>query len=493
VNYQFHRRNQDVTIIAIEEIFGNIGTSCAMRFSSRTAITLIVIIFAIFSIIGVLRSYSPIPEGDAWGGCLQFYADLLDGNYSAWLAQYEGTRPVLPRMLIWLDIRYFSGRFVFLIAANLIMLCGIIAILVAYLRRLTDEKSTQFIIGAVICVASVSWLQFANLNGGYSGANWFMAMLLPLAAFYWLARAQEQQRFFWLALLAGFASAWTLTNGILVLPLLATLALCIGFKPARIAMLAISGVATVALFFDFISTEQRSVLATYWSTLTGDPVGALQYVLGFLGNPFFYVVSYPLATLQYVFQGAAAGQAARPEFGGNLESDYPTAFATGLYTAQAAGMALIVAAMILAWRWLASGREAIRGALLTFLFFIIITAAASAAGRLTDYGVEYSFKPQYMTPVLLAWIALIVLGAASFNSYRAIGIFACVAILLFPSQGLPVFGLRRVEAKHERMLQAIQAILHGSDDPETLGFLVADPGVVRRLRGTKVSIFADGP
>jgi hypothetical protein len=67
------------------------------------------------------------------------------------------------------------------------------------------------------------------------------------------------------------------------------------------------------------------------------------------------------------------------------------------------------------------------------------------------------------------------------------------AILLFPSQLLPVFGLRRIADTHERRQQAMQAILHGSDDPETLRVLDADPDVIRRLRGTKVSIFADGP
>ena len=51
---------------------------------------------------------------------------------------------------------------------------------------------------------------------------------------------------------------------------------------------------------------------------------------------------------------------------------------------------------------------------------------------------------------------------------------------------LPVFGLRHVGVEHERMLQAMQSILHGSDDPETLSVLGADPGVVRRLRNTKV-------
>src|SRR5713101_4224277 len=91
---------------------------------NRALIVSVVAIFAGFSIIGILRAYSPIPVFDDWGDYLGFYADLLDGKYSAWFAEYSGHRPVLPRALMWLDIRYFRGRFVFLIAANLVMLCG---------------------------------------------------------------------------------------------------------------------------------------------------------------------------------------------------------------------------------------------------------------------------------------------------------------------------------------------------------------------------------
>jgi hypothetical protein len=458
---------------------------------NRAIITSIVATFVGLAVIGILRSYSPIPIDDDWNGYLGFYADLLDGKLSAWFAEFGGHRLILARVLFWLDIRYFGGHFVFLIAANLVILCGVIAIFIAYLRRLTSERCVQFVIGATICITAVSWQQAQNLTRGFYGANFFITMLLPLVAFYWLARAREQRRFFWLALLAGFASAWNMANGILVLPLLATLALCIGLNPARIATLAIAGVATIAFYFDFASNVEPSILGAYWSTLTGDPIGAAQYALGFLGNPFYYVVSYPLAALRYIFLlFAGAGQAPRQIFAENGLADYPTTFAVGLYIAQAAGVVLIAATMIVARRWFASGREATRGALLTFLLFIIITAVACAAGRLTE---SSSISFRYTTPALLAWVALIVLGAPSFNLRPALGIFACVSILLFPVQMLPVFGLRRVAVEHERMLQAMQGILQGSDNPETLSVLGADPSVVRRLRGTKVSIFAGGP
>lgn len=94
--------------------------------------------------------------------------------------------------------------------------------------------------------------------------------------------------------------------------------------------------------------------------------------------------------------------------------------------------------------------------------------------------------------------ALIVLGAPSFNLRRAIGIFGCVAILLFPNQMLPVFGLRDVAAEHRSMRQAVRAVLRGSDNSETLNIPYTGQSnlirhVVRRQRGTKISIFADRP
>jgi hypothetical protein len=463
---------------------------------NRAIIFSIVATFVGLTVIGILRCYSPIPYGMDWTDYLGFYADLLDGKYSAWFADMRGHRIIFARMLYWLDIRYFNGRFIFLIAANLVILCGVIAILIAYLRRLTSERSVQFVIGATICIMAVSWIQRNNLAYGSWGAQWFIAMLLPLVAFYWLARAQDQRRFFWLAMVAGFASAWTMGNGILVLPLLATLALCIELKPAHIATLVIASISTIALYFNL----ESSVLGRYWSTLTGDPIGAAIFGLAFLGNPFFFVVSYPLAGLQYVFL-LIFGTGEAPKLTYNIfgQREYQIAYSIGLYIALASGAALIVAATMVAQRWFASGREAIRGALLTFLFYIIVTAAAFAAARYSGsrplFGEEVGLVdfPQYTTPALLAWAALIVLGATSINLRGAVGIFVCAAILLASWQMVPVFGLRGIAVLHERLLPAMQAILHGSDDAETLNILGADPVVVRRLRGTKVSIFADEP
>ena len=90
---------------------------------------------------------------------------------------------------------------------------------------------------------------------------------------------------------------------------------------------------------------------------------------------------------------------------------------------------LIVTTIIVARRWFALGREAMRGALVTFLFFIIITAVACAAGRLDPAWDSDALQFRYTTPPLFAWIALIVLGAPSFNLRRTLTIFACVAIL----------------------------------------------------------------
>ena len=456
----------------------------------RAMLVFIVAIFVCFSILGIFRRYSPVPFGYDYWDYLRFYSDLLDGKHLAWFAVFADHRPTLPRVLFWLDVQYFGGRFVFLTVANLVILVGVTATFITYLRRLTSERPTQFAIGATVCIMAISWLHSENLVNVVSGAQYFTALLLPLVAFYWLARSQERQYFFWLALIAGFASPWTHGNGILVLPLLAMLAISIGLERVWVAMLVIASVATIALYFDLSRSDESPILGAYLSRLIDHPIAIARFAFGFLGNPFFYVVTYPLAYLEYLIAGAE--QAARPIYGSGL-NDYPTAFAIGFYIAQLAGVALILGAVVLAWRWFASGaHDATRGALLSFLFFIILTAVAGAAVRF--YKVDRGFvEVQYATPALFGWITLIVLGGFSFNFRRAIGIFACVAICLLPIQLLPVFGPWRaaVADRHERELQAMQAILHGSNNPETLSILGADPVVVHRLRGTKVSIFAD--
>jgi hypothetical protein len=459
----------------------------------RLAIVILVAIFAGASMIGIVRSYSRIPEGDDWLGYLGFYADLLDGKYSAWFTQFNGHRPVLPRILYWLDIRYFGGRLVFLITANLVILCGIIAILIAYLRRLTVDLSTQIALGATICITGVSWLQFTNLTIGFDGAQWFTAVLLPLTAFYCLARAQEQPHFFWFALIAGVASAWTMANGVIVMPALTLLALGIRLKSAHVAILAVAGILTIGVYFNLGSGEHRPVIQIYLARLAGNPAAAVQFALGFLGNPIFCIVAYPLALAQYVFLlMTGVGPVSRPSDGSMLD-DYQTAFLIGLHVSQIAGAAFIAAALMIGRRWLASEREPVRGALLAFLFFMIATAVACAAARLQVFGVGGSAQRQFTTAGMFAWTALILLGAPSISARGALAILACVTLVLLPSQMLPIFGLRGVAAEHQAMEQALQAIFRGADDPAILKALGADPDVLRRLRGTKVSIFADAP
>jgi len=364
---------------------------------------------------------------------------------------------------------------------------------VCYLRRLTSDDSKRFVICATICIMAVSWLQYINLTIGFDGAQWFMAVLLPLAAFYWLAQSEERLHFFWFALIEGFASAWTMANGILVLPLLTILALCIRLAPARVAMLAFASVLTIGVYFSLPSNEQRSVLGLYLTTLADDPVGAAQFALGFLGNPFFCVVAYPLAFAQYLVLLVTGGGAPPRPSDGTMLGDYRTAFSIGLYISQIAGAAMVAAAVILGRRWLASRREPMRGALLAFLFFMILTAGACAAARLGLFGIGGSAQRQFTTAAMFGWIALILLGAPSFSLRGALVVFACAAFILLPTQMLPVFGLRGVAAQHEARKQALNAIFQGADDPATLKVLHADPDMLRRLRGTKVSIFADAP
>src|SRR5689334_12957817 len=85
-----------------------------LRMNQAIIVLAVTTSFVALTIVGILRSYSPLPVGDDWVSYLGFYADLLEGRYSAWVVQEFGHRPILPRSLIWLDIRYFGGRFILL-------------------------------------------------------------------------------------------------------------------------------------------------------------------------------------------------------------------------------------------------------------------------------------------------------------------------------------------------------------------------------------------
>jgi hypothetical protein len=332
-------------------------------------------LYVVAAITGCIASYSPVPFWDMWEGYIGFFLGLEERGWQAWWAQHNEHRIVLGRLLFWIDINLFGGNFLFLLVSNFLF-AGIAALLFSRMIRDAtadaDAVAQRRLAAPVVVCLMFSWVQSENFTWGFQGA-FFLAQLIPLAAMYCLylhSAARVRNGLFIAAALLGVASALTMANGILTLPLLVMLALFFRLDRSRVGLLLALAIATLAFYFlDFHAVGHHgSVL----DAIVGQPLALLQYVLLYLGGPFDVLSA-----------------------GGSL------------WAAQAAGAIFMLGTAFLLIRiWRAPAVDALSQTLLVFIGYILATAFGTGAGRIV-FGVEQALASRYTTPALMAWCALL--------------------------------------------------------------------------------------
>jgi hypothetical protein len=335
------------------------------------------------AIVGAIRAYSPVPFWDMWDGTIEFFRNVNEGNHSAWWAQHNEHRILLARLLFWTDFKFFSGSNWFLIAFNYLLI-GASAFLSYRLLRAaaaTEKPATEeILLGLFMTAWLFLWMQNENLTWGFQ-SQFILAQLLPLCALYWLHKSVSGihiNRHFLIACGFGLASAGTMANGVLALPLMTLYALVTRQNPVRIGvLLSLSAAALFLYFHDYQSPARHS---SFSQTLKENPFGVLQYVLRYIGNPFFFL------------------------FGKEEFSKLMT---------YAAALFLIGSSIGFAIKSLRRPQEnTLMLALLFFILYIGGTALGTAGGRLL-FGLDQAFSSRYTTPTLMAWAALLVLYSPS--------------------------------------------------------------------------------
>lgn len=331
--------------------------------------------FVALAVIGGIRAYSPVPFWDMWEGYLEFYFRVEAGNWGAWWAQHNEHRPVLARGLFWLDLAWFHGAVWFLIVSQY-LLAGCICLL--FWRYAQEASAAQWpFFGFFLIAWLFSWAQEENFTWGFQ-SQFFLAQLLPLAAWYFLFQAAHNRvrsrSYFTGASLLGVLALGSMANGVLVLPLMTLYALLVRLPwRQRVLLGGLSVVLTGVYLYGYQFPGHHGSLA---QALWHQPLGLLHYVLLYLGNPFFY----------FFGKGRAAHHAAL-----------------------LAGFFLAASSVVLAWRAGRTPRQAaLPLALLTFLLYIAASAVATGGSRLI-FGVEQAFSSRYVTPALMAWAALFIL------------------------------------------------------------------------------------
>jgi hypothetical protein len=344
-----------------------------------------------------------------WNGYLEFFVKVTEGDWSAWWAQHNEHRIVLARLLFWADLRWFGGASWFLIVVNYVLVgLGTLVFWLILRDAVVAVKSTEdkAVLGLFITAWLFLWMQQNNLTWGFQ-SQFILAQLLPLCALYWLHKsvADDRGRHFLVACGFGLAAVGTMANGILALPLMTLYALVTRQSAVRVGVLV--ALSVVMLYFYFHDYHAPSGHGSLLQALKENPSGLLQYVLLYLGSPFYYLLG----------QGAL-----------------------GRHIASVTGLILVVSSAWFAIKSLRQPREAtLQLALLFFILYIGGTALGTAGGRLI-FGVDQALGSRYTTPALMVWAALLVLyapallAAGGVTRKRILIPFAVIALLMIPLQ-----------------------------------------------------------
>ena len=358
------------------------------------------LLFAGSMALGIWLRRTTVPYWDMWGAYLGFYTHSGEG-WDVWWRLHMEHRPVLARLLFWIDLRFFHGSMTLLYVLNAVLPLLIVACLVFLLRRTRCPDAgapctAQVALVALLVVLATSWVQNENFFWAFQSQFW-LAYLLPLLSFTLLAHAQATGRraSFWLAALAGLLSAGTMANGTLALPLLTAQALLARMRWRDVGVLLIAAALTLILYRHGYQPELAAEQPD-WLRFAG-------FVLVFLGSLWHFLLH-----------------------------------TSAMWPAMAAGAAWIALALAVTVRVLRQRpMQPYAVALLMLLAYIGAAALAIAYGRVR-FGLGQPFAPRYATPELMAWAVLLLLATRQWPralaSRWALGAYAIVPLLLLSAQ-----------------------------------------------------------
>ncbi|WP_144144867.1 hypothetical protein [Paraburkholderia sp. BCC1884] len=350
--------------------------------------------------LGVWQHFSPLPIGDSWDGTIGFYLRAMQDPWRAFFEQHNEHRLTFSRLIFFPDVRYFGGRNVLSLAANLV-LAGALAVTfwrIAIHHRATLSREARFGLAGCVLVFAFSWVQKENFTWGFQ-SQWFAVYLFALLAFHAIDLCAEAQArgergkssgWFIAALASGWLAAYSMSSGVLVFPVLIAQAVYVRLKPRELVLLTAVTVAVwLAYFLDWHKSPSSGDLTT---GLSLHPFIALRFVLLYLGAP---------------------------AFGARL----------GLVGGYIAGAFALAALAVYGVRALQPGERHPQGlALLVFALFIAGNALLTAGGRLWS-GVESALASRYTTASLAGWLALIIFAALNSRSAKQRKRVALVAVL----------------------------------------------------------------
>lgn len=369
---------------------------------------LIAAMFVFTSIYGAVLCFSSVPIGDMWDGYIGFYFQILNHDYAAWWRQHNEHRILFSKILFWLDIKYFSGSAIFLIIINFLLMFSIWIGLLSYARLLLSHlwnKTFAYATASILCMVSFSWMQSENIMWAFQSC-FFGGFLFPLLSFYFYAKYFSLKNFMnknvasnlylMLSIISGILSSWTLASGIIIMPLLVIMSIFLRQKIYNSLLLLLVSCITVGLYlYGYASPGYHSSPA---DSLLYHPIEILQYILIYLGSPFYHITS-------------------------------------KIFLCFLSGTGFIVSFIYVLITYIKEKKQnPIYLASLLFVFYILVTALLTASGRI-NFGVDQALAIRYTTPVLMGWAVLFILLLSNFKfnrkyTFSVIAFISCLSLCI---------------------------------------------------------------
>ena len=374
--------------------------------------------YAVAIIVGMVQNYTPVLLLDTWSE-VQFYIRLAEGDWWGWWEQHNEHRIVLTRVLFWIDFKFFNGAGIFLLLVNYGLLGISTCIMLKTFRKanaLSSEQCSSQLLELLLFCFMFSWMQKDNLILSFQ-SHFFLAYLLPLLAFYNLSKlhlSSKKNHYFVYATALGIVSVGTMANGVLVLPLLTLMAVIIGLRLWHVLILFLLSLSALWLYFyDYqISWVHGSVL----ESVIYYPWAMAHYYFLYMGAPFFYLTASANIAL----------------FAGVLFS--------------------LLLVTLGAWLLCKRSKNSIELMMLIFVLYITASAIATAGGRLV-VGVDQALTSRYTTPVIQAWISLLILAVPYWKRFMQgkIWRYLSTAIILLTLYGLLLVQLEALKNGGQRL------------------------------------------
>lgn len=418
------------------------------------------------TVFAVWRHFSPLPFGDSWDGTIGFYMRVMQAPWQSFFEQHNEHRLTFSRLIFFADVRYFGGRNVFSLIANLVLAGALAATFyrITLHHRATLSRPMRFGLAGGVLVFTFSWIQNENFTWGFQ-SQWFAVYLFALFAFHAIERTAEaedsDQRpksrgWFVTALASAWVAAYSMSSGVLVLPVLIVQAVYLRLKRRDLAVLvAFTAAVWFAYFIDWTKPASSGNLTT---GLREHPIGALRYVLLYLGAPAYH---------------ARLSQA----------------------VAYICGISALVVLVVSCIKILRAGEKRPQGiAILAFAVFVAGNAVLTASGRLW-FGIGTALASRYTTASLTCWLALIIfmaLNSRTAKQFNRVIIVAVVATLIVASgQRMAIHSDNDVA--YSRLVAGLALRAHVYD-PEIVKAVYPFPdtlvSIAKQAEAAQLSIFA---